>query len=135
MSFSLDNKELYDDVEIHTAFEQSRPTASFSENAFGTYLTVTAMRPDGHCGFRAIAHAILKCQDDWNDIRTALLNHLKSYGEDDANPYVLAAGTAFGELKHSLECHAAEGVPRSQWFNDMAWETGCGSLQCFPGQC
>ena len=48
------------------------------------------MRPDGHCGFRAIAHAILKCQDDWNDIRTSLLNHLESYGENDANPYVLA---------------------------------------------
>jgi hypothetical protein len=76
------------------------------------------MRPDGHCGFRAIAHAIFKCQDDWNDIRTSLLKHLESYGKDDANPYVLVAGTNFGELKDSLECRAAEGAPRSQWFHD-----------------
>ena len=76
------------------------------------------MRPDGHCGFRAIAHAIFKCQDDWNDIRTSLLNHLESYGKDDANPYVLAAGTKFGVLKDSLECRAAEGATRSQWFHD-----------------
>ena len=76
------------------------------------------MQPDGHCVFRAIAHAVLDHQDDWNDIRTSLLNHLESYGEDDANPHVLAAGTNFRELKDSLECRAAEGAPRSQWFND-----------------
>ena len=59
-----------DDVEIQVTSDQSWPTVSFSESIFGPYLTVTTMRPDGHCGFRAIAHAILKCQDDWNDIRT-----------------------------------------------------------------
>ena len=76
------------------------------------------MQPDSHCGFRAIAHALLDHQDDWNDIRTSLLNHLESYGEDDTNPYVLAAGTKFREQKDSLECRAAEGAPCSQWFND-----------------
>ena len=68
---------------------------------------------------RAIAHAILKCQDDWNDIHTSLLNHLECNGEDDANPYVLAAGTKSGELKDNLEYRAAEGAPRSQWFHDI----------------
>ena len=67
------------------------------------------MRPDGHRGPRATAQAIPKRQDDWNDIRTSLLKHLESYGKDDANPYVLVAGTNFGELKDSLECRAAEG--------------------------
>ena len=28
-----------------------------------------------------------------NDIRTPLLNYLESYGKNDTNPYVLAAGT------------------------------------------
>ena len=109
-----------DDAEIQVTFDQSWPTVSFSESAFGPYLTVTTMRPDGHCGFRAIARAILKCQDDWNDIRTSLLSHLESYGEDDVNPYVLAAGTSpeFSELKDSPECYAAEGAPRSQRFHD-----------------
>ena len=88
LSIRLDNIQL-DDVDIQVTFDQSWPTVSFSKSAFGPYLTVTAMRPDGHYGFQAIAHAILKCQDDWNDIRTSLLNHLESYGEDDANPYVL----------------------------------------------
>ena len=76
------------------------------------------MRLDGHCGLWAIAYVIFKCQDDWNDIRTSLLNYLESYGKDDANPYVLAAGTKFGELKDSLEYHAAEGAPYSQMFHD-----------------
>ena len=40
------------------------------------------------------------------------------HSKGDANPYVLAAGTKFGELKDSLECRAAEGAPRSQWFHD-----------------
>ena len=31
-------------------------------------------------------------------IRASLLKHLESYGKDDANPYVLVAGTNFGEL-------------------------------------
>ena len=61
-------------------------------------------------------HVTTKRPDDWNDIRTFPLNHLESYGEDDANIHVLAAGTEFGELKDSLECRAAEGVP--QWFHD-----------------
>ena len=69
------------------------------------------MRPDGHCGFRAIAHSILRCQYDWNDIRTSLLNHLERYGEDSVNPYALTSGIKFGEQKDSLECHAAEGTP------------------------
>ena len=79
---------------------------------------VTPMKPDGHCGFRTIAHAVLDHQDDWNDIHTSLLNHLESCGEDDTNPYVLAAGTKFREQKDSLERRAAEGAPCSQWFND-----------------
>ena len=58
------------------------------------------MIPSGqvYSGYRAIAHAIFKRQDDWDDIRTSLLKHLESYGKDDANPYVLVAGTNFGEL-------------------------------------
>ena len=47
---------------------------------------------------RAIAQTILKCQDDWNHISTSLFDHLESYGEDDANPCELAAGTKFGDL-------------------------------------
>ena len=119
-NIDLDDVEIteLDDVDNQAALDQSRPTVSFSESTFGPYLTVTAMRPTGHCGFRAIAHAIFKCQDEWNDIRTSLLNHLESYGEEDANPYVLAAGARFGELKDSLECRAAEGAIRSQWFHD-----------------
>ena len=77
------------------------------------------MRSDGHCGFRAIAHAICKCQDNWNDIRTSLTNRLESYGKDDANMYVLTSGTKFGEPKNSLECRASEGAPRSQWLHDL----------------
>ena len=107
-----------DDVEIQVTFDQSWPMVSFSGSAFGPYLTITTVRPDGHCGFREIAHAILKCQDDWNDIRTSLLSYPESYGKDDANPYVLAAETKFGELKDSLECRAAEGAPLSQRFHD-----------------
>ena len=114
LPISLDNIELDDNLEIQVTFDQSQPTVSFSESAFGPHLTVTAMRPDGHCGFRAIAHAIFKCQDNWNDIRASLLKHLESYGKDDANPYALAAGTNFGDLKDSLEYRAAEGAPRSQ---------------------
>ena len=76
------------------------------------------MWPDGHCWFWAIAHAIFKCPDDRNDIRNYLLNPLESYGTDDANPYALAAGTRFGELKDSLESCSAEESPRSQWFHD-----------------
>ena len=78
------------------------------------------MWPDGHFGFREIAHAIAKFQDDWMDIRTSLHNHLESYDEGgDANPYVLVAGTEFKKLKDSLECHAAEGAPCSQWIHNM----------------
>ena len=88
-NIDLDDVEIIelDDVDNQVAFDQSRPTVSFSESTFGPYLTVTAMRPNGHCWFRAIAHAILKCQDEWNDIRTSLFNQLESYGGDDANPY------------------------------------------------
>ena len=90
---------------VQVAFEQSWPV-SFSGSAFGSYLTVAL------CSLMAIVH------DDWNDIHTSLLNHLESYREDGANPYVLAAGTEFGELEDSLECRAAEGAPCSQWFHD-----------------
>ena len=77
------------------------------------------MRSDGHCGFRAIAHAICNCQDNRNDIRTSLINRLESYGKDDANLYVLASGAKFGEPKNNLECRALEGAPRSQWLHDL----------------
>ena len=73
LPISLDNIELDDNLEIQVTFDQSQPTVSFSESALGPYLTVTAMRPDGHCGFRAIAHAIFKCQDNWNDLRASFL--------------------------------------------------------------
>ena len=90
----LDDVEIIElnNVDIQVTFDQSWPTASFSGRAFGPHLTVTTMRPDGHCGFRAIAHAIFKCQDDWNDIRTSLLMHLESYGKDDANLFGAIGG-------------------------------------------
>ena len=113
-NIELDDVEMIElDIDIQVTFDHSWPTVSFSESAFGAYLTVIAMWPDGHCGFHAIAHAILKCHDDWNDIRIPLLSELESYGEANANPYVLAAGTKFRNLKDSLECRAAEKAPSS----------------------
>ena len=79
-----------------------------------------SMEPDDfNRVIRAITHAILKCQDDWNGIHTSLLRPPRGGSEDDANPYVLAAGTKSGELKDNLEYRAAEGAPRSQWFHDI----------------
>ena len=63
---ALDDAEIMelDNLDIQVTFDQSRPTASFSESAFGPHRTVPTMRPDGHRGPWATAHAIPKRQDD-----------------------------------------------------------------------
>ena len=78
------------------------------------------MHGDGNCGFRAIAHGFCERQEDWHKIRGDLLTYLKGFGQNDTNPYALAARTTFGELKNSLGWHQyhSSQAPVSKWFHD-----------------
>lgn len=50
----------------------------FLSGVFSTYISMTNMLADGHCGFRAISYKIYGDQNCYVDIRQRLLTHLNS---------------------------------------------------------
>ena len=110
-----------------------------------TYITqVQDVRPDGNCGFRAIAACLGLHQDDWSRIQSDLLYEL--YARIFDTEYTRIFDTEINELQKSLNFFGLGFAPPQHWMimpntglliaNRYGVIVHClsiqGSVTCFP---